>query len=634
MAYLIIGTAGHVDHGKTMLVKALTGIDTDRLKEEKERGISIELGFASLLLPDGKRAGIVDVPGHEKFIKHMLAGAGGIDLVLLVIAADEGVMPQTREHLDIIQLLQINRGVIALNKVDLVDEEWLALVREDVREFLASTSLKDASLVEVSAVTGQGLAELHSALNQAAVLCLQEKKSSDYGKIRLPIDRVFSVAGFGTVVTGTLWSGAISPGDNLTIMPPEIPIRVRGLQVHGESVAAAKAGQRVAVNLSGVEKSEIARGDVLTSPKSFFPSLRLDARLFLLPHANKALKHRTRVRLYLGTAEVLGRIRLLDREELSPGDTAYIQMELEEKVVALKGDRFIIRSYSPVLTIGGGTVIDPVPPKHKRRRPEILQMLELKDYGTPEEIIMFYLTKQAALLTLEELSTTKEIIFDLTAAGKIKVITGDNQEYFVASAVYHSWVEKIKAHLQSYHQQYPLREGCPREDLRARFFSSLNPRLFQFLLRTIAQENIIKLSGQVVVLADFVPQLIGEQQKIARQIEKIYRERSCQPPGWPELVKQMGIDESQAQEVREFLFRQGTLIKITDELYFHATVFDQIKKLIKNYLQEKKEISIGEARDLLNTSRKYVLPLFEYLDREHLTLRVGDKRVAGRLMER
>jgi selenocysteine-specific elongation factor len=623
-----------VDHGKTMLVKALTGIDTDRLKEEKERGISIELGFASFLLPDGKRAGIVDVPGHEKFIKHMLAGVGGIDLVLLVIAADEGVMPQTREHMDIIQLLQISRGVVALNKIDLVDEEWLALVREDVREFLASTSLKNAPVVEVSAVTGQGLPKLLSALNQAAVLCLQEKKDVDYGKVRLPIDRVFSVAGFGTVVTGTLWSGLISPADNLMIMPPEIPVRVRGLQVHGENVAAAKAGQRVAVNLSGVEKSDIARGHVLTSSKGFFPSYRLDARLFLLTHVNKALKHRARVRLYLGTAEVLGRVCLLDREELCPGDTAYIQMELEERVVALKGDRFIIRSYSPVLTIGGGTVIDPVPLKHKRRRPEVLQMLELKDHGTPEEIIMFYLTKQAALLTLEELSAPKEIIFALTAAGKIKVITGDNQEYFVASAVYHSWVEKIKAHLLPYHQQYPLREGCPREDLRARFFSSLSPRLFQFLLRTMAQENIIKLSGQVVALADFVPQLAGEQQKIARQIEKIYQKRSCQPPGWPELVKQMGIDESQAQEVREFLFRQGTLIKITEELYFHAAVFDQIKKLIKNYLQEKKEISIGEARDLLNTSRKYVLPLFEYLDREHLTLRVGDKRVAGRLMER
>jgi len=470
-----------------------------------------------------------------------------------------------------------------------------------------------------------------SALNRTAVFCLQEKKSADYSKVRLPIDRVFSMAGFGPVVTGTLWSGLISPGDNLTIMPPEIPVRVRGVQVHGESVAVAKAGQRVAVNLSGVEKNDLARGHVLTSPKGFFPSYRLDARLFLLPHANKALKHRARVRLYLGTAEVLGRIRLLDREELHPGDTAYIQMELEEKVVALKDDRFIIRSYSPMRTIGGGTVIDPGPLKHKRRRPDVLQMLELKDHGTPEEIIMSYITKQAALLTLEELSTSKEIIFNLTAAGKIKVITGDNREYFVASAVYSQWTEKIRVHLKSFHQQYPLREGCPREDLRARFFSSLNPRLFQFLLRTMAQENIIKLSGQAIALADFVPQLGEEQQKVARQIEKIYRERSCQPPSWPELVKQMGMNENQAQELREFLFRQGTLIKITDEFYLHTAVFDQIKKLIKNYLQEKKEISIGEARDILNTSRKYILPLFEYLDREHLTLRAGDKRVAGRL---
>jgi selenocysteine-specific elongation factor len=533
--------------------------------------------------------------------------------------------------MDIIQLLQINHGVVVLTKIDLVDEEWLALVREEVREFLALTNLKDAPLVEVSAVTGQGLPDLLSALNQVAVFCRQEKKSVDYGKVRLPIDRVFSVAGFGLVVTGTLWSGLISPGDNLTIMPPEIPTRVRGLQVHGESVTVAKAGQRVAVNLSGVEKSNIARGHVLTSPKGFSPSYRLDARLFLLPHTNKALKHRARVRLYLGTAEVLGRVRLLDREELPPGDTAYVQMELEEKVVALKDDRFIIRSYSPMRTIGGGTVIDPGPLKHKRRRLEVLQMLELKDHGTPEEIIMSYITKQAALLTLEELSTSKDTIINLITTGKIKVITGDNQEYFVASTVYHQWVEKIRAHLQSFHQQYPLREGCPREDLRARFFSSLNPRLFQFLLRTMAQENIIKFSGQTMALADFVSQLGEEQQKVARQIEKIYRERSCQPPSWSELLKQVGIDENQAQELREFLFRQGTLIKITDEFYLHTVVFNQVKKLIKNHLQEKKEISIGEARDLLNASRKYVLPLFEYLDREHLTLRVGDKRVAGRL---
>jgi len=258
-------------------------------------------------------------------------------------------------------------------------------------------------------------------------------------------------------------------------------------------------------------------------------------------------------------------------------------------------------------------------------------MLELKDHGTPEEIVMSYLIKQAALLTLKELSTPKEIIFALTAAGKIKVITGDNQEYFVATVIYHSWVEKIKARLQFFHRQYPLREGCPREDLRARFFSSFSPRLFQFLLRTMAQENIIKLSGQAVALAGFIPQLAGEQQKIARQIESIYQERACQPPSWPELVKQMGMDENQAQELREFLFRQRTLIKITDEFYLHTAIFDRAKKLIKNYLQEKREISIGEARDILNTSRKYVLPLFEYLDREHLTLRAGDKRVAGRL---
>jgi len=635
MSYLIIGTAGHVDHGKTMLVRALTGVDTDRLKEEKERGISIELGFASLQLPGGRMAGIVDVPGHERFIKNMLAGAGGMDLVLLVIAADEGVMPQTREHLDIIQLLQINRGVVVLTKVDLVDGEWLDLVKSEVREFLQGSMLENAPLVEVSAVTGQGIDELLRVIDGQAA---RVKERPSAGRVFLPVDRVFSVTGFGTVVTGTLWSGELRPGEAVEIMPRGLSTRVRSLQVHGKNVRSARAGQRVAVNLTGLEVEQVSRGSVLAATGSLTPSYRLDVRLLLLKNAVRPLKNRARVRLYLGTAEILGRAVLLDRDELKPGETALAQLELEEPAVARRGDRFVIRSYSPMHTIGGGTVIDPAPRKHKRGRPEILRELATKEKGTPVELVEQQLLARPTMLTADDIAAgagitaeeAREALAGLLPEGRVVAVPAENQSYYVAGNVYARWAGELRQILAAYHREYPLREGYPREELRSRKFSAMNSKQFQFLLQAMERDGILRLVAQHVALVDFLPHLDPSLEKTAAELEKMFKEGGFQPPSWAEASRRSGLDGTRAQELLSYFLRRGTIVKVADELYFHPAALEEAKERLKAHLFARGEVSVGEARDLWQTSRKYALPLLEYFDRERLTRRVGDKRVAVR----
>jgi selenocysteine-specific elongation factor len=631
MTNLIIGTAGHVDHGKTMLVKALTGIDTDRLKVEKERGISIELGFAFCQLPGGRRAGIVDVPGHERFIKNMLAGVGGIDLVLLVIAADEGVMPQTREHMDIIQLLQINKGVVALTKIDLVDKELLELVHEEVDEFLQNTTLKNAPVVEVSAVTGQGLEELLREIDNIPV-----EGRSISGPVRLPVDRVFSVTGFGTVVTGTLWSGVIRSGDTLEIMPQGLITRVRSLQVHGKKVNEAQAGQRVAVNITGVDIEQAPRGTVLTQPGILKPSYRVDARLLLLKNAPRPLINRARVRFYLSTIEVLGRVILLDREELAPGETTYVQFSLEEPVVALKGDRFVIRSYSPIHTTGGGVVINPAPKKHKRMREEVIQTLVTRERGRPAEQVENYLDNQAALLAAGEITAATgispeeatEALTELGIKDRVQMVVVDNDKYFVSRQIYQRWVGELKQLLSTYHRQYPLREGFPREELRSRLFSGFASRQLQSLLKVMEENQVLKLNLQTVALPGFQTRFDSGQQELFQQLETIYREQCFQPPGWDSVSRQVGLNEVQSREVLQYCLHRGILVKVADDIYFHAAAIDAAKKLLLDSLEAKGEISVGEARNILQTSRKYALPLLEYFDRVRITRRVGDKRVA------
>ena len=629
---LIIGTAGHVDHGKTALIKALTGIDTDRLKIEKERGISIELGYAFCRLPSGRRAGIVDVPGHERFIKNMLAGVGGIDLVLLVIAADEGVMPQTREHMDIIELLQIRQGVVALTKVDLVDEEFLTLVREEVRDFLQTTALKDAPVVEVSAVTGKGLPELLAALDRAAVRT-EEKPAA--GPVRLPIDRVFTIAGFGTVVTGTLWSGTIRLNDVLEILPRGLSARVRSLQVHGEKVAEAGAGQRVAVNLPGIEVTEVARGSVLAEKGAFKPAARLDVKLSLLENAPKVLRQRSRVRFYLGTAEILGRVLLFDREELAPGETAYVQLLLEMPAVAARGDRFILRSYSPMRTIGGGAVIDPAAGKHRRGREEVIAALTAREKGDPGELILTALKKaKNKLLSREDLKAAgigredlETALAGLVEAGEALPVKIDQEEYFLSAATFQRWAAELNGLLAGYHREHPLREGLPREELRSRLFPALTSRQAQALLGVLEKRGVIRLSAQTAALPGFSPNLSDREQKALLHLEETYQKAGLQPPRWSEVAVPALGDAEASQELLQYCLRRGILVKVADDLYFHAQAVEEAKKMLRDYLAEKGEITVGEARDVWGTSRKYALPLMEYFDRDKVTRRIGDKRV-------
>lgn len=633
MKSLTIGTAGHVDHGKTMLVRALTGIDTDRLKEERERGISIELGFAFLDLPGGRRAGIVDVPGHEKFIKNMLAGVGGIDMVLFVIAADEGVMPQTREHLDIIQLLQIRHGIVALTKTDLVDGDWLALVKEEVLDFLQGTVLENAPLIEVSSVTGKGIEDLKAAL---ARLAGEVEQRSAAGPMRLPVDRVFSVTGFGTVVTGTLLSGSAAVGDLVEVLPGGINSRIRNVHVHGKKVERAAAGQRAALNLTGVEVDQAPRGSVVATAGYLKPSDRLDVRLQLLRSA-KVLKNRARVRLYLGTAEIFGRVILLDRDELQPGQWAYAQLLLEEKAVAARGDRFVIRSYSPMITIGGGSVIDSKPGKHKRFKEEVIASISTRERGTPGELIRQLLDSRPVMLTAEEIAQaaglntreTGDTLSGLSRNGAVRCIEGDGGAYYAGAEWYRKWSAEVKALVAGYHREYPMRDGYPKEELRSRKFSGLSSRQFQLLLQSLESDGAIRVNAKTVSDPAFTPEPGTALKGKLSLIESKYRESAMQPPSWDDAAGGAGLDQSLAVEALHYLIRQGILVKAADDLYFHASSLAEAKSRLAGFFAGKGEITVAEARDIFNTSRKYALPLLEYFDREKITRRVGDVRVPG-----
>lgn len=631
--YIIVGTAGHIDHGKTVLVKALTGVDTDRLKEEKERGISIELGFAPLVLSNGLKLGLVDVPGHERFIKQMLAGVGGIDLVLLVVAADEGVMPQTQEHLDIIDLLQIKRGIIVITKKDLVDDEWLELVQEEVRETVRGTVLEHSPMVAVSALTGEGISELRRLLEELAETT--PPKSSE-GYVRLPIDRVFSVTGFGTVVTGTLWSGSIRTGDELEILPHGLRSRVRNLQIHGETVSSALAGQRVAVNLAGLEVHQVERGDVLATPGVWQPSYRMDVKLHLLNRMEKPLQHRARVRVHLGTSEILGRVVLLDRDELLPGETAYAQMVMEKPVVAAKNDRFVIRNYSPMYTLGGGTVVEPVAAKHKRFRPEIIKALDTKLTGTPAELVLQAVKSHSVpLIELQEVAKKVGMLKDevLKAANKLKdknliqIISGETETFLVDAQQLKIWEKDALELLEDYHSRFSLREGIPKEELRSRQFALLSAKAFNLLLQHWAQQGIIRIKGNFVAKSDFQCIPDPKQRRILNQIEQIFKENLFQPPSLAHIQDRIGITGEQLEELLRYLLRTDKLVKVSEDLFFHADAVKVAQEKIGNYLSKHEQISLGEARDLLESSRKFVLPLLEYFDQVRFTRRVGDIRV-------
>jgi len=626
----VIGMAGHIDHGKTTLVKALTGIETDRLKEEKQRGISIELGFASFNLPSGQRAAIVDMPGHERFIRHMVAGAFGIDMVILTIAADEGIMPQTREHMDIIELLNVRQGIVAITKIDLVDEEWLMLMEDEIRQYIDKSILKGAPLIPVSAVTGEGLDQLVNTIEAMAVN-IPEKPA--FGFARLPIDRVFTMSGFGTVVTGTLWSGQIQPGDTLELMPVQRQVKVRNVQVHNEKVDTAYAGQRVAVNLQGIEVADIRRGYLLASSGVLTPSYRVDVRLRLLPSSPRNLKNWNRIRFHLGTDEALGRVVLLDRDELHPGEEAYAQIVLEKPIVGYKGDPFVIRYYSPVTTIGGGTIIDANAPKQKRFKEDVLEQLATKEEGSLYDMLlqeMHAKPEQPAVLSeLVKKTGAKEEDVKRELAQLLedeKVYDLKNNEY-ISQMGLDIINSKIKNTLEAYQRSYPLRPGYPKEDMRSRHFPAISGKTFNAILKQLETHGQINSSNNLLVLPGFKPEPSETDQRRLEQINTAMNQRLFNPPSPEELRQELGLEEDYFQELLAYLVNEQQLVKINQDVYFSTDAIEEGKRRLEQYFATEKELSLATARDLFDTSRKYALPLVEYYDRIRFTRRVGDMRI-------
>jgi len=631
MKRLIIGTAGHIDHGKTTLVKRLTGIETDRLKEEKQRGISIELGFAPFNLPGGQKAAIVDVPGHERFIRHMLAGAFGIDMVLFTIAADEGIMPQTREHADIIELLGVDKGIIVITKKDMVDEEWLMLVEDEIKEYMKASILKDAPIVAVSAVTGEGIDQLLQVIEEVASTVAEKPV---FGQARLPIDRVFTIAGFGTVVTGTLWSGQINVGDTLELMPAQKMVKVRTLHVHNEKVAVAYAGQRVAVNLQGIEVGDIKRGYLLANSGYLSPSYRVDTKLRLLSSSSRTLRNWNRVRFHLGTDETLGRVVLLDRDELVPGEEAYVQIVMEKPVVAYKGDPFVIRYYSPVDTIGGGSIIDPNAPHQKRYKEEVLNDLAVKEEGSLYDVVLHELENSTQELSVADLvkrtgSSEQRIVEEISQLledEKVVDISGKGS-YYLSTQGLEIIYEQIATTITRYIEKYPLRSGHPKEDMRTRLFGKFNPKVFNTMIKYFEEERRIISKNNLLSIPGYLPKPGEKEKQIITTIKIIMKDRLFTPPGLDEISTASGLPETELSEIIAYLIDQGELIKINESLYFSKAAIEKGQELLNEYFAREKELTLAVARDIFDTSRKYALPLIEYYDRMHFTRRVGDIRV-------
>lgn len=624
----VVGTAGHVDHGKSTLVRALTGIDPDRLKEEKEREMTIDLGFAWLTLPNGEKVGIVDVPGHKDFIENMLAGVGGIDAAILVIAADEGVMPQTREHLAILDLLQVKAGLIALTKIDLVeDKEWLEMVQEEVKETVKGTVLESAPLVLTSARTGEGLDRLVQILQE---ILIQTPPRVDLGKPRLPIDRVFTIVGFGTVVTGTLIDGSLQVGQEVEILPQGLRARIRGLQSYKEKIQVARPGSRVAVNLSGVDKEQISRGDVLTVPGWLTPTSLVDVHLRYLADAPFPLSHNTEIKFFSGSAEVMAKVRVLDREEVKPGEEVFVQLVLERPIPLVKGDGFIIRWPSPPMTVGGGKVVDPHPgKKHRRFRAEVMEKLKVLASGTPEEVFLNALrTQEPARLQdiLPHLGFAKgralEIMQRLLEKGEIIALKpeGASEEgYILTKAGWDKLLNRMVSLLEDYHRRYPLRRGMPKEELRSRLRIPLGI-LGEALARASAEEKLREEEG-LVALSHHEVRFTPEQKELVDKLLARFRANPYSTPSVAECEAALG------SELFSALLDMGILIKVSSEVVFLTETYREMVRKVVERLEREGRITVAQVRDMFGTSRKYALALMEHLDERKITRRVGDERV-------
>ena len=631
MKQIILGTAGHIDHGKTSLIKALTGVNTDRLKEEQRRGITIELGFADLDLPSGRHLGIVDVPGHEKFVKNMVAGATGIDLVVMVVAADEGVMPQTREHMEICTLLGIKYGLVALTKADMVDDEWMELVQEDIRDFVTGTFLEGQALIPVSSTSGEGLAEFTSALDDLSGKVPERSTSSLF---RLPVDRVFSMKGFGTVITGSLMSGKVSVGNTIMIYPSGVASKVRGIQVHGIPMESAQSGMRTAINFQGLEMASIQRGQVLSKPDALLPSYMIDLNLRYLESNKKKIKNRSRVRFHTGTSEILGNLILLDREDLKPGEEAIAQIRLDAPVAVVRDDRFVLRSYSPVRTIGGGRVLNPVPLKHKRFKTEIVAGLKGLLTDDPEKIIAYHVQSMgvmgvafSALMIMTNLSEKilDKILQSMLSRKEIIQIDKE-QRLYVHKATFEGFQNQLVDYLASYHTENPLKAGMPKEELKSKLAATISIKVFTMALNQLASTNTIQQVGDTVNLATHKVSLGVDQADVKKKIGQIYLENGLQPPYFKDIVKSLGLDASIAKDVLMLLVAEGILVKVKQELFFHNEPLSHLRTEMIEYLQAREEITTPQFKDMTGASRKFVIPLLEYFDANNITIRVGDVR--------
>ncbi|MFC1905415.1 selenocysteine-specific translation elongation factor [Chloroflexota bacterium] len=611
----VIGTAGHIDHGKSFLVQKLTGIDPDRLREEKERGMTIDLGFAWLKLPSGREVGVVDVPGHERFIKNMLAGVGGIDLALLIVAANEGVMPQTREHLAILNLLEISKGIVVITKKDLVDEELLTLVKMEVEELMKQTTLSSATIVTVSAVTGDGLSGLLSTIDE--ILMLVEPRK-DIGRPRLFIDRVFTMVGSGTVVTGTLIDGSLSVGQDVEVVPAGLKARLRGLQTHKTKTEIAGPGSRVAANLAGVTINQLKRGYVLTKPGWLLPTRRVDVKLNLMQGLQYPLKHGTIVSLFIGAAEVLAKVHLLEKEELVPGANTWAQFAFDEPVAVVKNDHYVIRS--PMDTIGGGTIIVSHARRHRRFRSDIVKSIETMGYGEAAEAIIATLELKQPLelghLSVQcnlSINETKQVIDDLVKQNKVIAIGQNNDSILFTDAGWKRIVKKTEGIVGGYHRKFSARQGMPKGELSSRL--GLLPH--SPVLEMLFKEGVLIEDGAFVRLPAHQVQLTKEQQANIDDFLTLLNQSPYSPS--TEVILE--------PDLLNLLVEQGKIVKMGDGVVFTRKAYDDMATKIIDYARERGSITLAEVRDMFGTSRKYAKALLEYMDDKRLTRRVGDQRV-------
>lgn len=634
MKNIIIGTAGHIDHGKTTLIKALTGRDTDRLEEEKRRGITIDLGFTYFDLPNEKRAGIIDVPGHEKFIKNMLAGVIGMDIVLLVIAADEGIMPQTKEHLNILNLLGITKGIIVLTKCDLVDNEWITLVEEDIKDSLKGTFFEETPIIRVSSVNGKGLQDLTNTISKLTEE-LEERNTETIS--RLPIDRVFTISGHGTVITGTLITGKIRKGDEVEIYPIEKKCKIRNIQVHGKNCEIVSAGQRSAINLAGIKKSELFRGCVIAPKNSMKNTMMLDVKLELLEDSKRIIENRSRLHLYTGTSEVLCRVVLIDKDQLTPGESCYAQLRLEEQIAVRRGDKFIVRFYSPLETIGGGIILESNPIKKRRFDDNDIDELSIKEKGSENDVTEKIIKKMSkeipsineiAKITAVSLDEIKKHVDVLEQKGVISIFKLKTGTYLWHKNYEIEMENNIINYLESYHKQYPLRKGILKAEIKSKYFKNIKLQLFDAITENMSQKNKIKKYNEYLALTDFKIQYNKTHIEIEKEILKVCTNNLYNLMKINELSQLITSDDkNMINEIIYLMIDEKKLVKLNEDYCITKELLEEAQKILINTMEIEGSITAAKYRDVLNTNRKNTITLLEYFDKIKLTKRRENERV-------